>query len=115
MHNLILFLPLFILILLIYYPWHVVAPAFLVILIGSLIIYWKVLQSQRKPPVTGTKAMVGRTARVVKTEDRSVEVEYEGETWYAISSQHLHPGQTVIIQGVEGLTLRVAPTGKTAD
>ncbi|MCL7453085.1 MAG: NfeD family protein [Anaerolineae bacterium] len=33
---------------------------------------------------------------------------YHGETWRAVSSVPLHPGQRVVIEAVEGLTLHVA-------
>jgi membrane protein implicated in regulation of membrane protease activity len=109
MHHVLLFLPLVALILFFYYPWRTAVPVYLVILVGSLLIYWKALQAQRRPPATGTKAMVGGQALVVRVEDDLAEVEYEGEIWRAASSEPLQVGQAVIIQDVKGLTLRVIP------
>ncbi len=109
MHHLLLFLPLLALILFFYYPWRVALPVYLAILIGSFIVYWKAIQAQRRPAAMGATAMVGSHARVVKAEAGLIEVEYEGEIWRAVCSQPVLVDQTVRIDGVEGLTLRVAP------
>ena len=71
--------------------------------------YWKIIQAQRRRPLIGKRAMVGDPATVVSLEGNDVEVDYEGEIWRAVSSQALHQGQQVIIESVEGLTLRVVP------
>ncbi len=57
--------------------------------------------------------MVGDQAVVVKAEGGEVEVDYQGETWRAFSSQPLQPGQQVVIEAVDGLTLRVAPVARS--
>ena len=109
MHNLLLLLPLLALGLFVVFPWQAALPLYGFILIISIIGYWKAFQAQRQPPVMGRKVMVGDRAVVVKAEGEGVEVDYRGEIWKAISTQPLHPGQQVVIEKVEGLTLRVAP------
>jgi membrane protein implicated in regulation of membrane protease activity len=108
MHHLILLLPLFILILFMLFPWPAALPFYALILIGSIIAYWKALRAQRQPPMMGKRVMIGDRATVVSATRKAVEVEYQGEVWNASSSQPLEPGQQVFIEGVEGLTLRVS-------
>ena len=73
------------------------------------------LQAQRQPPLIGTMAMVGGRAEVTSSKSEEVEVRYRGETWRAVSSQALQRGQVVVIEDVEGLTLRVTPLYQPAD
>jgi membrane protein implicated in regulation of membrane protease activity len=109
MHHLLLFLPFLALGLFIILPWPLALSLYLFILIGSIVGYWKALQALRQPPVMGRRTMIGDVAVVVRVEKAEVKVEYKGEIWSAISSGPLQPGQEVIIQKVDALTLRVAP------
>ncbi len=109
MHHLLLILPLLGLALFGFLPWQVALPLYVIILAGSIGMYWKIIQAQRRGPFIGKRAMVGDTAIVVRLEGNYVAVDYEGEIWRAVSSQPLHKGQQVIIESVEGLTLRVVP------
>jgi membrane protein implicated in regulation of membrane protease activity len=109
MHNVLLFLPLLALGLFYLFPWQAALPLYGLILIVSMIGYWKAFQAQRQSPVMGKRVMVGDRAVVVRAEMDRVEVDYQGEIWKAVSLQPLHPGQQVIIEKVEGLTLQVAP------
>ncbi len=109
MHNVLLFLPLLALGLFFVFPWKAALPLYGLILIASMIGYWKAFQAQRLPPVMGKRVMVGDHAVVVRAERDEVEVDYRGEIWRAASLQPLDPGQQVIIEKVDGLTLLVAP------
>ena len=115
MHHLLLFLPLLALLLFYLLPWPVALPVYALILIGSIIGYWKALQAQRQPPLMGRKAMIGDRAVVVKAEKGELEVEYKGEIWNAVSPQPLQSGQEVIVEKVEGLVLQVTPAPQPAD
>ena len=86
----------------------------MIILIGSLSIWWKILKAMRKRPVIGKRAMIDERVRVINVKGSEIEVEYEGEIWRAMSLQPVQPGQQVIIEAVEGLTLRVAPVASQA-
>jgi len=90
-------------------PWPVALALYVPVSAVSLFSVWKVRQAQRQPPRTGTQTMIGEQAEVVSADRNAVEVHYRGELWRAASSQPLNPGQPVVIEGVEGLTLRVAP------
>ena len=114
MHHLLLFLPLLALILFYLLPWPCALPFYALILVGSIIAYWKALQAQRQPPVMGRRAMIGDRAVVVKAAKGGLEVEYKGEIWNAVSPQPLQLGHEVIIEKVEGLILQVAPLPQPA-
>ena len=109
MHHLLLALPLVGLVLFLILPWPAASPLYIVVFVGSLGIYWKILQAQRRRPVTGKRAMIGGQAVVVRAEGNEVEVDYQGEIWRAISPEPLHQGQHVIVEAIEGLSLRVTP------
>jgi membrane protein implicated in regulation of membrane protease activity len=109
MYHLLLILPLLGLVLFFLLPWQVALPSYVAILAGSFGIYWKIMQAQRRRPVTGKGAMVGDQAIVIRVEGSDIEVNYQGESWSAISSQPLSPGQKVVIESVEGLVLKVRP------
>jgi membrane protein implicated in regulation of membrane protease activity len=109
MHHLLLLLPLLGLVLFISLLWQVALPLYAIILIASLALYWKIIKAQRRAPIMGKRAMIGDQAAVVKAEGNDIEVEYQSEIWRAVSSQPLQADQKVIIEGVEGLILRVKP------
>ncbi len=110
MHHLLLLLPLVGLVLFIYLVWQVALPLYVIVLIATLALYWKIIKAQRRTPVVGKRAMIGDPAVVVSVKEGQMEVDYQGEIWRAVSSQPLHVDQKVIIEGVEGLILRVAPS-----
>jgi membrane protein implicated in regulation of membrane protease activity len=109
MAHIFMFIPLLALVLFVFLPWQLALPLYLPIAISSLAIARKAMQAQHLPLVNGKEAMLGDRAVVVAVSGRKADVHYRGETWHALSSQPLHPGQQVIIEAVEGLTLRVIP------
>ena len=115
MHHAFLFVPLIALILFLLLPWPYALALYIPIAGVSLLGYWKALQAQRRPPAVGEQAMIGGRAEVVSSKKGELEVHYRGETWRAVSLQALERGQEVVIEGVEGLTLRVAPLSQPAE
>ena len=109
MHHLFLLVVLFGWVLFLFLSWQVALPLYVIAVIISLAIYWKIIEAQHKRPVIGKKAMIGDQAVVARVEGGDVEVEYEGEIWRAVSPEPLQQGQRVIIKAVEGLILKVAP------
>jgi membrane-bound serine protease (ClpP class) len=109
MHRLLLLVALFGWILFLFLSWQIALPLYVAAVIVSLMIYWKIIEAQRKAPVVGKRAMIGDHAVVVRAEGDDVEVEYDGEIWRAASSEPLHQGQRVTIESVEGLILKVVP------
>ena len=114
MHHVLLLVVLLGWILFLYLSWQVALPLYVIAVIISLAIYWKILQAQRKTPFTGKRAMIGEQARVINVKGNKIEVEYGGEIWHAVSLQPIQPGQQVMIEAVEGLTLRVVPVAPKA-
>jgi len=104
-----LVLPLLGLVLFKFLPWRVALPLYLVTVAVSFGLLWKVTQAQRRRPIIGKRAMIGDQAVVVSVKGDEVWVDYQGEKWHAVSPKPLHQGQKVIIEGVERLTLRLAP------
>ena len=117
MHHLLLLLPLLALGLFMVWPWQLALPVYVPVAIIALVGYWKALQATRQPAATGTKAMIGGRAVVLTAKEGTLEaeVDYEGEIWRAISTRQLHAGDQVIIEAVDGLTLRVSPSPQRAD
>ena len=87
-------------------PWGLVA----IVLSGI----WEIGQtfatirwSQRRRAHIGAEALVGATARVVERCDPVGKVAVSGEVWNARCETVAEPGESVRIQGLEGLTLLV--------
>lgn len=114
MQHVLMAMPLLALVLFLFLPWPVALALYILIVTISMFAYWKVLQAMLQPPVTGQKAMLGDRAEVVGLNGVQLEVRYHGEIWHAVSAQPLQPGQQVIIEDIEGLTLRVAPLSQLA-
>ena len=109
MHHLLLLVVLFGWILFLFLSWELALPLYVIGVVISLAIYWKIILAQRRQPIIGKRAMIGDQAVVVRAEADEVEVDYQGEIWRAVSSQPLHVDQNVNIEAVEGLILRVKP------
>ena len=109
MAHIFMFLPILALVLFLFLPWQWALPLYLPIAIGSAAIARKAMAAQREPPVSGEEAMIGDRAVVTSVRKREASVHYRGEAWRAVSSRPLHRGQQVVIEDIEGLTLRVMP------
>ncbi len=108
-------MPLIALLLFLFLPWPYALALYIPIAGVSLLGYWKTLQTLRLPPTLGAPAMIGGRADVIGSKGEEIEVRYRGETWRAISPHTLQRGQRVIIEGVDGLTLRVMPLSQPAE
>ncbi len=83
-------------------PWGIVAVVAggLIDIAESLVLLkW----SRRRRAVTGVETLIGETAVVSSL----TQVRVAGEIWEARSDRVLVPGDEVVVQGVEGLTLLV--------
>jgi membrane protein implicated in regulation of membrane protease activity len=115
MHHILMLMPLLALVLFLFLPWPYALVGYVLIVSVSLLGYWKALQALRQPPITGRKAMIGGRAEVIRSKPGEIEVRYWGETWQAVSEQALRRGQEVIVEDMQGLTLRVVPSPQPAD
>jgi membrane protein implicated in regulation of membrane protease activity len=88
-------------------PWGLVAVAAagaLEVVEAWAFIAW----SKRRRPAVGAEALVGRKAQVVSDLLPDGQVRLDGELWRARCDQGARTGETVVVRGVEGLTLLVA-------
>ncbi len=73
------------------------------------------LRAQRAKPVSGSNAMIGKTAETISALDLSGQVIISGETWNAVSlSQKINENEKVIVKEIKGLTLYVQPLNESA-
>jgi len=87
----------------------VVSAAFFLFLVA------KAIRAQQQPPYSGAEGMINMTG-VIRTEMVGADsrsglykgtVLVNGEVWHALSETALEPGEKVIVQSIEGMTLRV--------
>jgi membrane-bound serine protease (ClpP class) len=89
-------------------PWSLIAivcGALIEIAEGVIGIKW----TQRRRAQVGAEALIGKRARVVVDCDPEGQVTVKGERWQALSDPPALAGADVVIEAVEGLTLRVTP------
>jgi membrane-bound serine protease (ClpP class) len=88
------------------WPWNLIA------VLGGLAIEtveltWGLRLARRWRPQTGAEAMIGQTAEVVVPCRPTGQVRIKGELWQARCAEGADVGQSVRIEGLEGLTLIV--------
>src|SRR5690349_24948751 len=91
-------------------PW----PANLVVVILGVVgevgeVIWGRRLARRWRPKTGAEAMIGMKAEVVSPLHPLGQVHVNGELWEARSTVGGDVGDTVVVRGMEGLTLVVEP------
>jgi len=69
-------------------------------------LFWSIMARKRKS-VCGVTGMLGKVGEVKQWEKNEGKVFVNGELWQAVSEVPLVPGDRVVIQKVEGLTLKV--------
>jgi len=92
-------------------PW----PANLVVVVLGVVgevgeVIWGRRLARRWRPKTGAEAMIGKRAEVVAPLHPIGQVHFNGELWEARSTADADVGDTVIVRGLDGLTLVVEPT-----
>ena len=90
------------------WPWKLlVLGAGIVAEVGEVI--WGRRLARRWRPKTGAEAMIGMQAEVVSPLHPLGQVHVNGELWEARSIAGADVGDTVVVRGMEGLTLVVEP------
>jgi membrane protein implicated in regulation of membrane protease activity len=90
------------------WPWNLLVLFFGVVAeIGEVI--WGRRLARRWRPKTGAEAMIGMQAEVVSALHPVGQVHVNGELWEARSTAGADVGDTVVVRGMEGLTLVVEP------
>lgn len=67
------------------------------------------VSGKKKKVVTGASGLVGEIAEVKEWRDYEGKVFVHGEIWRAECDTTLNPGDKAVIEGVERLTLKIAP------
>lgn len=66
---------------------------------------------RKKKPFTGVESLLGEVVDVRQWDGKEGQVVFKGELWKAVSEVPFKKGDKAIIQQVEGLTLKVTPSG----
>ena len=74
-------------------------------------LFWMIRYGKRKSAY-GPSGMIGRYCTVKQWHGTSGKVEIGGELWNAHCRSPLQAGDEAVIKGIEGLALRVAPSGE---
>ena len=111
MCHLILLMPLLALPILWFMPLNFAVPIYAVIVLISGLSYRLIRKSMKKRPETGAESLIGAEAKVVSRLKPRDHAQYlvrsQGELWSAKSPNVLHPGETVNIGAIDGITLTV--------
>ncbi len=85
------------------------------ILLGLIVVVVgrKVVEAQRRPPLTGNESLVGRFARTRTPIDGEGKVFIHGEYWDARSAEPIDEGERVKVVAVDGLMLQVERAPET--
>jgi len=91
-------------------------PAFLItVAVGTglvtLALAWLIARDFREKPSTGAEGLVGMRGEVLIGGDGKGRIRVHGEDWRATWSGRLETGATVLVDQVDGLTLRVRSDG----
>ncbi len=71
------------------------------------------LKARRRPVVSGREDMIGAPGEALAAFEREGWVRVRGESWQAVTSAPLAPGQRVRVTGMDGLLLTVEPDTTT--
>ncbi len=83
-------------------PFGTALVIYLVLVLLSLLLYYKIVESMQTPVITGSQALIGQV--VTTNEDGSIR--WQGEWWTA---RPVLPNQKVRIIGLRGLEVQVVP------
>lgn len=79
------------------------SAAILILAVGLL------LRARRMPVVSGREEMLGAQGEALEDFSAAGMIRIHSENWQACSSQAVHKGEKVVVNGIEGLTLHVSP------
>ena len=71
-------------------------------------LFWFIKDRKRKS-VCGVTGMLGKVGEIKQWRETEGQVFVNGELWRAVSNVPLLVGHKIVVQSVEGLTLRVKP------
>ncbi len=77
------------------------------LLAGSIVLAYAALYILQRKPTTGAEGLQDQIGSVIGLTKGQLQVRVRGEIWAAHSQEELRPGDTVIVDFVDGLTLMV--------
>lgn len=89
--------------------WLLIGPIALAASAGMLAVVGMAVEARRRPLVAGSELMIGLEGRVIDWRDGAGRVRVRGEIWNASGADDLQAGQPVVVRGLSGLELAVAP------
>jgi membrane protein implicated in regulation of membrane protease activity len=88
-------------------PWSIALIVVgIIVEIGESVFWWKL--SHRRRPKVGVETLIGTKATVVTPCRPAGQVRVAGELWQAICEEGADPGDLVVVDAVNGLTLAVS-------
>lgn len=98
-------------------PLSLAVPIYVVLALGSGLLYWLIWKSMSRPLDTGVESLIGTEAEVVSKLSPGHRAQYlvraGGELWTALCSDVLQSRENVNIEAVDGISLVVQPVGST--
>ena len=85
-------------------------------LVGGGFMLWilkKFSSLRHRQVVSGAEYMIGRSGTVIEDFTGRGRVEVDGESWMADSDEHLTAGQTISVEAIDKLVLKVRPNNNT--
>jgi len=111
MCHLILALPLIALPVFWLLPWGAAFTVYGSVLVATGIVYGLIMKAMKMPPESGAEALLNAAGRVRSVEGFSATVWIRSELWSADNAGGtLAVGDTVTVEGIDGLRLRVRKT-----
>lgn len=116
MCHIILASPLLALPLFMFLPFGAALPLYLGVVLGTGLVYFKIVAAMKSKVQTGMEGMRGSEAVVVEEINPEGRVRFGNEIWDATAQGEKFPkGKKVRIFGYQGLKLVVGPLGKGGD
>ncbi|MDO8692035.1 MAG: NfeD family protein [Dehalococcoidia bacterium] len=113
MCHLVLLMPIFGLALFLVLPWPIAVPAYLVVLIVSAVLYYKMMQAMKLPIQVGRETLLGKVVEVVTVVEAPSLARYlvrnGGELWSATSTGEFKRGDNAVVMGFEGSRVVLEP------
>jgi len=89
------------------WPLSVAGPAYAGILALSAWLYFLIIKAMHRPVVSGRESLLHSRGTVLGRDGKFFRVRANSEIWSAVSVDHLSPGDSVEVNGIDGLVLQV--------
>jgi len=78
--------------------------------LGMLAIIGVAIKARKRPVVTGREQLIGAEGTALLDFESQGNVFVHSESWSAVTTTPLREGQTIVVTGIDGLTLEVRPS-----